>query len=408
MPNQIDENGLQVNSLDEVLNALVAAFNNIYGANINLDQNTPDAQLINVFAQMIISNCELLLDINASFDPDQAVGVILDQRVKLNGITRKQGSYTRAYVNVSFNDSGVIKGLDQYPIDECFQVSDSTGNILVCEQTTTGVNGTTREVSFRALNYGALIFNANSITTIVTPTRGVASVTNINSQYFTGNDEESDSELRIRRTANALQRASVGETNELYASLINIEGVNYVNVLENIGNTLDANGIPPKGIWIIVDHIENDDVTKAIGEAIYFKRIEGTPMKVEIDSSSSSGDWSNQGSYKITKPNGEPFFAYWTKPTPQYINISVTAKLLNLNNINATQIEELIRNNLHLNPGQILTTNDIENILLKNIDTIVVSEVTIAKIGDVPVEDYLVPDYPDKKFVPDIITVIQG
>ena len=408
MPNQIDENGLQVSSLSEVLNALVASFNNIYGANINLDQNTPDAQLINVFAQMIINNLELLLDINASFDPDQAVGVILDQRVKLNGLTRKQGSYTRVYLSVTFDNTAVLKGLDQYPVDECFQVSDSTGNILVCEQTTTGVNGSIREVSFRALNYGALIFNAGSITKITTPTKGIASVTNLNSQYFTGNDEESDAELRIRREANALRRSTVGELNNLYSALLNIEGVTYANVLENTGDYPDANGIPSKGIWIIVDQIESEEVTKAIGEAIYFKRIEGTPMKIEIDSSSSSGDWSNQGFYEITKPNGELFTAYWTKPTPQYINISVTAKNPSGEPINATQIEELIRNNLHLNAGQMLTTNNIENILFANIDGMVVSEVTLQKIGDSPVEDYLVPDYPDKKFVADTITVIQG
>ena len=408
MPNQINENGLQVNSLNEIINSLVASFNNIYGANINLDQNTPDAQLINVFAQMIVSCLELLVDINASFDPDQAVGVVLDQRVKLNGLTRKEGSYTRVYINVTFDDSTVIKGLDQYDIADCFQVSDSTGNILVCEQTTTGVNGETREVSFRALNYGALIFNVGSITKITTPQKGVASVTNLNSQYFTGNDEESDSELRIRRTANAIQRASVGEVEELEASLWNIEGVNYAKVLENTDDTVNTIGVPAKGIWIIVDQIENEEVTKAIGEAIYYKRIEGTPMKVEIDSSSSSGDWSNQGYYIITKPNGEQFVAYWTKPTPQYIDVAVTAKMLNNTPINTTQIEEIIRNNISLNAGQILTTNDIENVILKNIEGIVISDVTLAKVGESPVQDYITPDMPDKKFVIDDITVSQG
>ena len=408
MPNQINENGLQVNSLNEIINSLVASFNNIYGANINLDQNTPDAQLINVFAQMIVSCLELLVDINASFDPDQAVGVVLDQRVKLNGLTRKEGSYTRVYINVTFDDSTVIKGLDQYDIADCFQVSDSTGNILVCEQTTTGVNGETREVSFRALNYGALIFNVGSVTKITTPQKGVASVTNLNSQYFTGNDEESDSELRIRRTANAIQRASVGEVEELEASLWNIEGVNYAKVLENTDDTVNTIGVPAKGIWIIVDQIESEEVTKAIGEAIYFKRIEGTPMKVEIDSSSSSGDWSNQGYYIITKPNGEQFVAYWTKPTPQYIDVAVTAKMLNNTPINTTQIEEIIRNNISLNAGQILTTNDIENVILKNIEGIVISDVTLAKVGESPVQDYITPDMPDKKFVIDDITVSQG
>ena len=408
MPNKIDQNGLQVNSLTEVLSALVTSFNNIYGSNINLDQNTPDAQLLNIFAQMIVGNAELLQDINASFDPDQAVGVILDQRVKLNGITRKQGSYTKVYVEVSFNDSTTIKGLDQYPVDECFQVSDDSGNILVCEQTTSGVNGETHTVSFRALNYGALIFNAGSITKIATPQLGVELVNNVNAQYFTGNNEESDVELRVRRTSNALQRASVGELEELNASLLNIEGVNFVNILENDGDSSDANGIPAKGIWIILDQVEDDEVTKNIGTVIYKKRILGTPMKHEEGSSSSSGDWTSQGHYMIERPNGEPFIAYWTKPTPEYVDVVITAKKLNFESINQIEIEETLRNNFSANPGQYLTTNNLENIILENIEGLVISDIQISRVGEAPVEDYLIPSSPDKRFVLDTITVVQG
>lgn len=409
MPNQIDQNGLQINTLSEVLAALVNAFNNTYGANINLDQNTPDAQLLNIFAQMIVNNGELIQDVNSSFDPDQAVGVILDQRVKLNGITRKQGAYTRVYVEVAFNGSTTIKGLDQYPVDECFQVSDASGNVLVCEQTTSGVNGETHSISFRALNYGALIFNIGSITNIVTPQLGIELVNNTNAQYFTGNNEESDVELRVRRTANALKRASVGEIEELYSALANIEGVNYVNVLENDGNLPDANGIPAKGIWIIVDQEESDEVTEKIGTAIYSKRTLGTPMKHEEgSSSSSSGDWTSQGYYVTTRPNGDTFIAYWTKPTSEYVDVVITAKKLNLESINQTEIEETLRNNFSINPGQYLTTNYIENIILDNLEGLVVSEVQISRAGESPVEDYLVPTSPDKRFVLDTITVVQG
>ena len=407
MANAINANGLTIDSLAEVRDKLTNYFTQIYG-NINLEQNSPDSQLLNIFAQMIEDNLELIQDINASFDPDQAVGVILDQRVKLNGITRKQGSYTKVYVDVSFNDSSVLKGLDQYPVDECFQVSDSTGNIVVCEQTTTGINGETLQVSFRALNYGMFIFKSGSLTIIKTPQLGVASVTNINAQYVIGNDEESDSELRVRRTANALQRTSAGETNELSASIANIEGVNFVNVLENDTDLPDANGVPAKGIWIIVDQIEDEEVTKNIGTAIYNKRILGTPMKHEDGSSSSSGEWTAQGYYILTKPNGDDFIAYWTKPTPEYVDVVITAKKIGGGSISATQIQELARNNISLNPGQYLTTNQIENILISNIEGLVISDITIAKQGETPVEDYLVPTYPDKRFVLDTITVVQG
>ena len=403
---KIDETGLQIDDFYTIKEKIEDNLKNIYGQNINLEQNSPDEQFAANFAQMIADQNELIQDVNASFDPDQAVGVILDQRVKLNGLTRKPGSYTKVYVKVIFDDSTTIKGLDNYPLSECFQVSDSSGNILVCEQTTSGVNGEEASVSFRALEYGAVIFNAGSVDTIVTTQLGVASVTNENAQYILGNDEESDSELRIRRIANALKRSSLGEVNNLYAALWNIEGVDYANVLENVGDSPDVNGIPGHGIWIIVSQIEDEEVTKNIGTAIYNKRIEGTPMKTEIDSSSSSGDLDNQGYYNITRPDGSTFTAYWTKATPQYVDISITAKLLSGGNISATQIEELIRNNLKMQVGEILTTNIIENIILNNIENIAVSDVEITT-GGVTVQDYLTPD-PDKRFIADNITVIQG
>ena len=404
---KIDELGLQIDDFYTIKEKIEDNLKNIYGQNINLEQNSPDEQFAANFAQMIADQNELIQDVNASFDPDQAVGVVLDQRVKLNGLTRKQGAYTRVYVDITFDGAATIKGLDGNNVEDCFQVSDSTGNILVCETTTSGVNGETHSVSFRALEFGALIFNVGSVNTIVTTQSGVASVNNPNAQYFLGSDEESDSELRIRRKLVALNRSSVGEINNIISAIQNIEGVNYVNVLENDGNTIDGFGIPPNGIWIIVDHINDEEVIKNIGTAIYLKRVLGTPMKHDEDSSSSSGEDSNQGYYIVEKPIGDPFIAYWTKPTPQYVDINITAKMLNGDNINGTQIEEIIRNNLSMQVGQILTTNDIENIVLNNIDGIVVVDVTISEVGETPVEDYLLPS-PDKRFVANTITVVQG
>lgn len=406
---KIDNLGLQIDGYFQIKEQIENFLKSIYGENINLDPNSPDGQFAAIFSQIIADQNELIQDVNASFDPDQAVGVVLDQRVKLNGITRKQGSYTRVNVSVFFNGSTTIKGLDQYDVGESFQVSDSTGNILVCEQTISGINGETRDVSFRALEYGELIFNAGSITTIITTQLGVDRVTNINAQYVIGSNEESDLELKIRRKINSLQKSSCGEIEELIASLQNIEGVDYANVLDNDSSSIDSYGIPANGIWIIVSHIENDEVRKKIGEAIYKKRIPGTPMKNDFNesSSSSSMDIDNQGFYVITRPDGRQFTAYWTKPSSVNLNINITAKMLDGSNINLTQIEETIRNNFVSEIGKPITTNKIENILLSNIEGLVIVDISIYKDGEVPVEDYLLLN-PDERFVINTINIVQG
>lgn len=405
---RIDNTGLHIDTYTDTKNKIEKGLKSIYGENINLDQNSPDEQLAVILTQIITNLNEVLQDLISSFDPDQAVGVVLDQRVKINGITRKSGSYTRVYVSIEFNDYSTVKGLDQYSVDDCFKVADDTGNILVCEQTISGIEGEILTVSFRALNYGTLIFNSKSITVINTPQVGVKKVSNDNAQYVIGSDEESDTSLRIRRTVASLPRAKIGEIEAIISAINNIEGVSYADVKDNTDDIPDVFNIPAHGIWIIVEHIEDMEVVKNIGEAIYNTIIPGTPMKKELeDSSSSSGEITdNQGFYIVTRPDGSTFTVYWTKPSPQYIDITIECKMLDGSPINEIQIIETVRNNLAMKIGEHITTNIIENILFNNIEGIVVNKVTIAKTGEAPVEDYILSE-PDKRFVAESIIVTQ-
>src|SRR3990172_6160373 len=101
MPNILDANGLQVKTLTEVTDALEEAYRSIYGADINLGSNSPDGQVIGILAQAIVDNLELLVQVYNSFAVESAFGVVLDQRVALNGVARRQGTYTQAMVSVT-------------------------------------------------------------------------------------------------------------------------------------------------------------------------------------------------------------------------------------------------------------------------------------------------------------------
>lgn len=376
MPNIIDGNGLQVNSVNEILTSLTNAFNNIYGANINLDQNTPDAQLINVFAQILVSYSELLQDINASFDPDQAIGVILDQRVKLNGITRKEGTKTVTNVKVTFDGSATLKGQDLYPLDECFKVSDNSGNTLVPVTTTTGVNGNELTVPFVAMNYGALNFTENTITNIDTPLVGVASVTNEATLLENiGTDQESDTSLRVRRTAIAEQMGNFGAVETLRQALYSISNdIKYVGVEENDGDTEDANGIPAHGIWVIVRGAYN---YTDFANTIYRYRIAGTPMKSFEDSSSSSGEDLINVSYPVEREDEVPFIASWSNAVPKNIYCRVTCFILN-EALNEANIKGLIEDTTTPEVKQTLTTATILNNLVDSNPNLVVTNLEIS------------------------------
>ena len=47
----IDQNGLTIDSLQEIITFLEDGYREIYGNDIILDSNTPDGQLINIQAQ---------------------------------------------------------------------------------------------------------------------------------------------------------------------------------------------------------------------------------------------------------------------------------------------------------------------------------------------------------------------
>lgn len=381
MPNILDSNGLQVNSVTELLNNLINSFNTIYGANINLDQNTPDAQLINVISQLMVSYGELLQDINASFDPDQAVGVILDQRVKLNGITRKQGTKTITNIKVTFNGSAVLKGQDLYPIDECFKVSDNSGNALVPVTTTSGVDGNELTIPFVAINYGALNFTEGTITNIDTPIAGVESVTNEKTLTENiGTDEESDSSLRIRRTASSEQIGNFGTIQTLKQALYNISpDIQYVGVEENQGNSEDVNQIPAHGIWIVIKNAVSDGETnKKIAETIYNYRIAGTPMRHLGDSSSSSGEEITEISYSLQRPDEDNFVAYWTLAKEKPIYCRVTCFILD-ETLNQDLIKSIISDNTKPQVKQTLSVTSIMKALSDGIENIVITSLEISE-----------------------------
>lgn len=379
MPNQIDQDGLQVNSLSETLASLISSFNNIYGANINLDQNTPDAQLLNIFAQMMVSYGELLQDINASFDPDQAVGVVLDQRVKYNGLVRREGHKTICDIQVSFNGSATLKGMDLYPIEECFTVSDNSGNTLVPVQTSTGVNGEVNTVQFIATQYGALNFTYGTVTTIKTPIAGVASVTNLDTlPENIGSDEESDTQLRVRRTAMAEQIGKAGSVQSLEQAIYNLSSeIKYVGVEENTGISEDANGIPAKGIWVIVKGAYSDE---EVAKAIYDYRIAGTPMRAGTadDSSSSSSSDALDKSYVITKPNGSTFTAYWSNAKEKDIYCRIDCFILNEELDNAN-IANIIADTTTPQVKEVLSTSLIIQNLMKVVPNLVITSIEVSE-----------------------------
>lgn len=262
MPNTVDLNGLTIQSLPEILDEILAGLRQIYGPDINVDQNSPDGQLANLMALGKIDNLELAKQIYNSLDPDKAIGRALDARAAINGVTR-QGA-TRTVVILTIVVDRVLTMLGTDTSITPFTVSDSTGNKFALAQTTTTVGAGGIYCVFNAVTPGEVLITPYTVNNIVTPQIGVLSATNASTAITQGVDEESDYSLRIRR-ARSVAIGGKGFLANMYAELYAVADVEQVNIYENNTGSVDANGISAHSILCVVKGGTSAD----IGAAIY-------------------------------------------------------------------------------------------------------------------------------------------
>ena len=93
--------GLTIESNSDIVAYITSQFQLIYGADVNFDSNSPDGQAIQIFAQAITDYLETVADTYSGFSVENAYGTCLDQLVAMNGIARKQGTFTGPFVAVT-------------------------------------------------------------------------------------------------------------------------------------------------------------------------------------------------------------------------------------------------------------------------------------------------------------------
>lgn len=316
MPNQITAAGLEVKTRAELIAEYTAAYQDIYGPDINLGSDTPDGQMMNIDVQAVLDLEDLLVQINNSFDPDLAIGNILDQRVAINGIQRQAGTYTKTNITVVVDRSLTLPGLDDQaeeadPEGTIYTVSDDAGNQWYLLETVSPGAAGTYSYAFRAKNPGAVLTVPNSITIAVTVILGVVSINNPTTYTTLGLNEETDPPLRLRRQK-SVSLSSQGYLDGLLAALLNVSGVTAAFVYENDTGSPDGDGVPGHSIWAIVDGGEPSD----IATQIYRKRNAGCGLF-------------GSETFAITQRDGSTFIVRWDFVTPQDIYIQFDAESIN-------------------------------------------------------------------------------
>lgn len=342
MPDIIDAEGLQVKTLTEITADLQAALRAIYGADINLDQNSPDGQLVGIMAQVGVDLRELAVQINNSFNPDRAVGRLLDERVVINNIQRNGGTYTIQEVDITVDRTVTLQGLDANfndPDGSGYTVQDDSGNQFILIDTDTLTAGT-HSLNFRAKQIGRVETTIGTIVNPVTIILGVTAINNPTSALEVGQAEETDAQLRLRRQQ-SVALSSTGYLNGLLGAVLDLDGVTDAQLYENYGDSVDADGIPAHGIWLIAEGGANAD----IGNTIYARKSYGANMKGDV-------------TYGIVTPSGSLFNAKFDRPDAVDLHIRFDIQRTTpLFVFDTDSIKEWIVDNLSYRIGQFAETS---------------------------------------------------
>ncbi len=250
--------GISAPDYQTILDTLKSYFQQIYGSDVYLEPDSKDGQMV---ALAIHDANNTAISVYNCFSPATGYGAALTSNVKINGIARRGA--TNSTVDL------VLTGTAGTSITNG-TVKD-TNNVIwrLPSSVTIGVGGTVT-VTATCSNSGAVAALAGTITTINTPTRGWASVTNP-AAATVGAPTETDAELRIRQ-GQSVALPSLTPFEGVDGAIANVAGVTRHKLYENDTGATDSNGLPPHSISAIVD---GGDVTE-IAQTIRGNKGQGT------------------------------------------------------------------------------------------------------------------------------------
>ena len=265
----IDANGFKAESFTEILTRLSNGLKNIYGQDINLDQDTPDGQQLGIQANIISDFQDLALYIYNSMDPDLADGANFDKLLKLLARTRLPSSRSTVDIEMVLNKTVSI------PASYTIKDLNNQNWIIGTAQT---LDAGTHLVSFYSEDWGNITAEPNTINEQVTILTEVVSLNNPESA-ISGRDEESIVQVRERR--NKILEINASSTiGSIIGKILDLNGVIDAVPYENMTKIYDpVRDIQPNSYWIVV---KGGDIAQ-ISEIIAKDKTGGTGLKGKVE-----------------------------------------------------------------------------------------------------------------------------
>lgn len=265
----IDANGFKAESFTEILTRLSNGLKNIYGQDINLDQDSPDGQQLGIQANIISDFQDLALYIYNSMDPDLADGANFDKLLKLLARTRLPSSRSTVDIEMVLNKTVSI------PASYTIKDLNNQNWIIGTAQT---LDAGTHLVSFYSEDWGNITAEPNTINEQVTILTEVVSINNPENA-ISGRDEESIVQVRERR--NKILEINASSTiGSIIGKILDLNGVIDAVPYENMTKIYDpVRDIQPNSYWIVV---KGGDISQ-ISEIIAKDKTGGTGLKGKVE-----------------------------------------------------------------------------------------------------------------------------
>jgi uncharacterized phage protein gp47/JayE len=261
--------GLILPSYADILAYLVSNYQSIFGSDVYLGNDSQDYQWISVMALLASDTMKTLqLDYN-NRSPLTAIQTALDSLMKINGISRKAASFSTCDVTINgYAGTIILNGV----------VGDSAGykwnlpvSVTIPAQGAITVTATCQTI-------GAIAALPGTITSIVTPTYGWVSVTNVNAAIL-GQPAETDAQLRARQAISIALPSKTLLVGTMGA-IASINGVTRYNIFENPTGSPDTYGTPAHSITCVVEGGAQSDIAYAIYNNSNYAYTNGT---TEVD-----------------------------------------------------------------------------------------------------------------------------
>lgn len=258
----VDATGLQIKTIEEILDELSTQQKAEIDAALNTAPDEPIGQLNGIFAAQLREAWEVLAVAYNGFNPDAAEGFLLEKLSALTGTLREGATKSTVTTTCDLDAATTLLAGTHFA-----HVVGEPDNRWTPQADYTAAGAGAQTVDFEAENAGAVIANAGTLTVIATPVTGWNSVTNP-TDATVGKEIDTDAELRERREEE-LRATGSATLDAIRADVIADEDVLQCSVFENTSNVVDAQGLPPKSIEVVVFDgtppvLTNDEIAQLI------------------------------------------------------------------------------------------------------------------------------------------------